>query len=128
MANPNELRRAWEKASDNEIAKALFINRHEYEPEAVEILMDLARQRGIESPRGQELTALRQEAEGVEDGDLHEYLVADQPLACVVCSYDRFRERSAPPGMWAATRGAEVLGQSAHCVVCGRCGYVHWFC
>jgi len=48
MANPNELRRAWEKASDNEIAKALFINRHEYEPEAVEILMDLARQRGIE--------------------------------------------------------------------------------
>jgi hypothetical protein len=128
MASPNELRRAWAKASDDEIIKALFVHRHEYEPEAIEILADLARQRGIEPPRGQALAALRQEAAPAEDGDLREFLVLDQPLACVVCSYDRFREQALPTGAPSATRGAEAPGKPTHCVICGRCGYMHWFC
>ncbi|WP_395691652.1 hypothetical protein [Nocardioides sp.] len=52
-------------------------------------------------------------------------LVADEPLACVVCRGDLFTRRS----ITLTTAGFANTGfnKEVDAVTCGRCGYIHQF-
>ena len=55
-------------------------------------------------------------------------LITGKHLECVVCGCDKFYSREAQLHSSAATFfGLEWTGESAHCAVCGQCGYIHWF-
>jgi hypothetical protein len=56
------------------------------------------------------------------------YSVAGRELLCVVCDHNLFRVRSAQLNTPLATFfGWDWANESAFCVVCARCGFVHWF-
>lgn len=47
---------------------------------------------------------------------------------CQVCSHDNFYQREGKVQTTALTFfDLEWLNASANCVVCARCGFVHWF-
>ena len=49
-------------------------------------------------------------------------------LACVVCGFDRFFERKGQLNTALASLfSLDWANPTAECIVCGRCGYVHWF-
>ena len=54
--------------------------------------------------------------------------VLGKPFECLVCHHDRFLEREAQLNTALATAvNMDWANQSAMCIVCGNCGYVHWF-
>lgn len=55
-------------------------------------------------------------------------LLTGQELACVVCGYTEFHQRTAQlntPGL--TFLDLDWLNRTAICRVCARCRYVHWF-
>lgn len=54
--------------------------------------------------------------------------VIGKPLKCLVCKHNEFWEREAQLNTAFATfLNMDWADQSATCVVCANCGYVHWF-
>lgn len=54
--------------------------------------------------------------------------VLGKPFECIVCHHDRFREREALLNTALATLfKMDWANESAMCMVCANCGYVHWF-
>lgn len=52
----------------------------------------------------------------------------NHPLRCHVCEGDLFYKREGLLNTtWATFFKLDPLNESAHCVVCEGCGYVHWF-
>jgi hypothetical protein len=56
------------------------------------------------------------------------FSVAGQQLLCQICNHDHFSMRRAQLN----TRMAELFNiawanESAVCLVCENCGYIHWF-
>ncbi len=54
--------------------------------------------------------------------------IGDRPLTCLVCGFDRFDKREGQLN----TAGLSFLGldwanESAVCVICQNCGFIHWF-
>jgi predicted nucleic-acid-binding Zn-ribbon protein len=49
-------------------------------------------------------------------------------LSCLVCGHDEFHERDAQlntPGM--TFFKLDWLNTTGQCLLCDRCGYIHWF-
>lgn len=56
------------------------------------------------------------------------YVVQEKPFACLACAHDHFREREAQLNTATATFfGFDWANATANCLVCAKCGYVHWF-
>jgi hypothetical protein len=54
--------------------------------------------------------------------------VLGNPMTCEICHHDRFYQREGKIQTTAMTFfELDWLNASANCVVCERCGYVHWF-
>lgn len=54
--------------------------------------------------------------------------ILDDPMRCEICHHDRFYQREGKIQTTAMTFfDLDWLNASANCVVCERCGYVHWF-
>jgi len=54
--------------------------------------------------------------------------VDDKPFNCLVCHKDGFWRREAQLHTALATFfGFDWANQSATCLVCSNCGYIHWF-
>jgi hypothetical protein len=54
--------------------------------------------------------------------------VLGEPLECHVCKHDRFRRRRAQLNTAVCSFfNLDWANKSATCVVCDRCGYIHWF-
>jgi hypothetical protein len=54
--------------------------------------------------------------------------VAGQPLRCEICHHTRFWQRQAQLNTSVATFfNFDWANASATCIVCERCGYIHWF-
>lgn len=50
------------------------------------------------------------------------------PLRCEICDHDLFFQREGKIQTTGMTLlELDWLNASANCVVCARCGYVHWF-
>ncbi len=59
--------------------------------------------------------------------DVHVYL-NDQQLRCHICEGDVFRKREGLINTtWMTLFKLDPLNESAHCVTCMTCGYMHWF-
>lgn len=57
-----------------------------------------------------------------------EVVVCGRPFQCTACGGDRFRHRRAQLNTALATLFSfDWANRSAECVVCSRCGYIHWF-
>ncbi len=57
-----------------------------------------------------------------------EATVAGQALRCEICRHTRFWERQAQLNTAVATFfNFDWANASATCIVCERCGYIHWF-
>jgi len=55
------------------------------------------------------------------------YILGEQ-LRCEICAHDRFWERKAQLNTAVATFFSfDWANPSARCVVCARCGFIHWF-
>ncbi len=51
-----------------------------------------------------------------------------EPLACLVCQFDRFFERKGQlNSALASFLNLDWANATAECWVCGRCGHIHWF-
>jgi uncharacterized protein len=60
--------------------------------------------------------------------DLGYYEVKGKDLKCLVCGYDKFYEREAQLNTSLATMfNVDAFNPSGTCVICGDCGYIHWF-
>jgi hypothetical protein len=59
----------------------------------------------------------------------HVYVfVGDRQLKCHACTGNLFYKREGLINTtWATWFKLDPLNESAHCVVCNACGYVHWF-
>jgi len=54
--------------------------------------------------------------------------VKGKRLICGVCDHDRFWHRSAQlNSVLASFFGFERNNRSAVCMICDRCGHIHWF-
>jgi predicted nucleic-acid-binding Zn-ribbon protein len=54
--------------------------------------------------------------------------IAGRPLKCLVCNGERFEQHKAQlntPGM--TFMGLDWANKTGLCLVCTRCGYIHWF-
>lgn len=51
--------------------------------------------------------------------------IAGRQLRCQVCEHDRFSEREA--SLNTSVFGFDWSNTKATCMVCDRCGFVHWF-
>lgn len=51
------------------------------------------------------------------------YLIGPLPLRCTVCAHERFHSQGSQ--LTAAPIVSE--GPVTDCLICARCGYVHWF-
>ena len=57
-----------------------------------------------------------------------EVSVCDRPFSCMACGNDRFWRRKGQLNTALATFfSLDWTNPTATCVVCTRCGYVHWF-
>ena len=59
---------------------------------------------------------------------MSQYDVMGKPLVCQVCGYDEFDQRRAQlntPGL--TFLNLDWANRSANCLICKRCGYIHWF-
>ncbi len=60
--------------------------------------------------------------------EAHEVEIAGKVLRCEICHHTQFWERKAQLHSAVATFfNLEWAGPTARCVVCERCGYIHWF-
>jgi predicted nucleic-acid-binding Zn-ribbon protein len=59
--------------------------------------------------------------------DAKEVRVAGRLLHCQICGHDHFTERETRLANGAATFDQNWANPRATCVICERCGYVHWF-
>jgi len=51
-----------------------------------------------------------------------------QPLKCQICGHDAFWRREGQLNTAAASFfNLDWTNKSAVCIVCDRCGYIHWF-
>ena len=131
-ANRETIRRAWEQASDEDIHEALFVYPGEYKPEALEIILAIARDRGLDVPDAADLERRKAENRKLTEtnrvGDARQYDVLDKKLVCQVCGHDYFWQRSVQLNTALATfLDLDWLNRSASCLTCVRCGYIHWF-
>jgi len=56
------------------------------------------------------------------------YKIAEHPLECLVCGYNLFQQRQVQLNTAVATFfNLDWTNPSALCLVCDRCGYIHWF-
>lgn len=54
--------------------------------------------------------------------------VLDRPFACTVCGHDHFHKREAQlHSQTASFFNLEWTGPTTLCLICDRCGYIHWF-
>lgn len=54
--------------------------------------------------------------------------VVGQPLRCEICHHTRFWQRRAQLNTAVATFfNFDWANPSAECLVCEKCGYIHWF-
>ncbi|MFZ0013160.1 MAG: hypothetical protein WAL25_03500 [Acidimicrobiia bacterium] len=54
--------------------------------------------------------------------------ILGEPMRCEICGHDRFYQREGMINTTGMTfLELDWLNSSASCVVCARCGYVHWF-
>lgn len=54
--------------------------------------------------------------------------ILGNPMRCEICDHDRFFQREGKIQTTGMTfLELDWLNQSANCVVCAQCGYVHWF-
>lgn len=54
--------------------------------------------------------------------------VAGIDLRCEICKHDRFYHRRAQMNTSIMSFfGLDWLNQNAECLLCARCGYIHWF-
>ena len=54
--------------------------------------------------------------------------VGGTPLRCVICEHDRFWRRRGQLNTALATFfSLDWTSPTAICLVCDRCGYIHWF-
>ena len=54
--------------------------------------------------------------------------VLGNQMRCEICGHDRFFQREGKINTTGMTFfDLDWLNQSANCVVCAQCGYVHWF-
>ncbi|MCR4419423.1 MAG: hypothetical protein QHH27_03000 [Clostridia bacterium] len=54
--------------------------------------------------------------------------ILEKDLACQVCGHDRFWRRQAQLNTAVATFfDLDWTNPSATCLICARCGYIHWF-
>jgi predicted nucleic-acid-binding Zn-ribbon protein len=62
----------------------------------------------------------RQQPESVE--------IYGRELHCQICGHDKFLKREAQLNTALASfLDLDWTNKSAVCVVCGQCGYIHWF-
>ncbi len=55
-------------------------------------------------------------------------LRSGEELACLVCEFDLFFKREGQLNTALASLfHLDWADPTANCIVCGRCGYVHWF-
>ena len=55
-------------------------------------------------------------------------VVRGRQLRCLVCGYGQFWEHHVQPHTpFMSFMDWEWLNRTAHCAVCGACGYIHWF-
>ena len=65
---------------------------------------------------------------GESDAQPEALEVAGRPLHCQVCHHTTFWRRSAQlHGGMATFLNLEWASATAACLVCSRCGYIHWF-
>ena len=63
-----------------------------------------------------------------EEKARHVTLRTGEALTCRVCGGDRFFERKGQLNTALASLfGLDWANPTANCLVCGRCGFVHWF-
>lgn len=54
--------------------------------------------------------------------------INDKPLKCLICGHGKFWERAAQLNTPAASFfDFDWANQTGACLVCSRCGYIHWF-
>ena len=54
--------------------------------------------------------------------------ILGKPLRCEICDHDLFYQREGKIQTTGMTFfELDWLNESANCVVCAQCGYVHWF-
>jgi hypothetical protein len=54
--------------------------------------------------------------------------LSERPLRCHVCDGDVFQKREGLINTtWVTLFRLDPLNESAHCLACNSCGYVHWF-
>ena len=54
--------------------------------------------------------------------------IAGKTLKCLVCGHDRFNKREAQLNTVGMTfLKLDWANASGLCVVCGNCGFIHWF-
>ncbi len=54
--------------------------------------------------------------------------ILGNPMRCEICHHDQFYQREGKIQTTGMTfLDLDWLNQSATCVVCAQCGYVHWF-
>jgi len=54
--------------------------------------------------------------------------ILGNPMRCEICDHDRFYQREGMINTAGMTfLELDWLNRSATCVICSRCGYVHWF-
>ena len=54
--------------------------------------------------------------------------IAGKTLVCEICGHDRFWQRHAQLNTAVATFfHFDFLNASATCIVCEKCGHIHWF-
>ncbi len=62
------------------------------------------------------------------DKESEEVVISGRPLRCTICEHQRFWRRKAQLNTAVATFFSfDWLNPSATCVVCERCGHIHWF-
>lgn len=124
------IRELWENAPDDDIVEALFVYPDDHVPAVREIILEVARARGLDNPDSAVLRRLRntRDAAVSEAAEATACTVNGASLSCRICGFDRFRERPAQLNAAFATfLGLDWLQESVRCVVCARCGYIHWF-
>lgn len=56
------------------------------------------------------------------------YEVAGRNLECLVCGHDQFRRSKAQLNtQWRTFLNLDWIDKTAECVICDRCGHIHWF-
>ena len=66
------------------------------------------------------MTQLRTEPQPIE--------VNGQPFKCLVCAHENFHKRKThfDTALFSGLQ-PEWSDSQGHCLVCGRCGHIHWF-